>query len=126
MQEYGLHGFRITRRQAQRARQLAAAEPSLTRYSDVAVETLASENPEEARSFVDRELGELGADSAVSARIRETLAAYFAAGHNAASATTTLGVHQQTVANRLRAAEERLGHPIGSRRVELELALRLR
>lgn len=43
-----------------------------------------------------------------------------------ASAAATLGVHEQTVANRLRTAEERLGHPIGSRRLELEVALRLR
>ena len=127
MQEFGLPGFRVTHRQAQRARQLAPQGlPSLTRYADVAVEALASENPEEARSFLNRELGELGDDSRTSRQIRETLEAYFAAGHNAASAAATLGIHQQTVANRLRAAEERLGHPIGARRVELELALRLR
>jgi len=48
------------------------------------------------------------------------------ASPTAASAAATLGVHQQTVANRLRAAEERLGHSVGSRRVELEIALRLR
>ena len=100
--------------------------PDLIRYADVAVESLASENQEDARTFVERELGAIGDDSAASRRIRETLAAYFAAEHNAASAAATLGVHQQTVANRLRAAEERLGHPIGSRRVELEVALRLR
>jgi hypothetical protein len=127
LQEFGARGFRATHRQAQRARMLAPlGVPTLTRYADVAVEALATENEQEARSFVERELGALGDDSAASRRMRETLVAYFAAGHNAASAAATLGVHEQTVANRLRTAEERLGHPIGARRVELEVALRLR
>lgn len=127
LQEFGAAGFRATHRQAQRARMLTLPGAlTLTRYADVAVEALATENEQEARSFVERELGALGDDSAASSRIRETLVAYFAAGHNAASAAATLGVHEQTVANRLRTAEERLGHPIGARRVELEVALRLR
>ena len=124
---FGEPGFRATHRQAQRARWFAPPDPStLIRYADVAVESLASENREEARTFVERELGAINDDSAASTRIRDTLSAYFAAEHNAASAAATLGVHQQTVANRLHAAEDRLGHPIGSRRVELEVALRLR
>lgn len=127
LQEFGARGFRASHRQAQRARMFATPGTStLTRYADVAVEAIASENEEEARSFVERELAAIGDDSTTSRRIRETIAAYFAAGHNAASAAATLGVHEQTVANRLRTAEERLGHPIGARRVELELALRLR
>jgi hypothetical protein len=127
LQEFGYEGFRTTHRQAQRARLLASPTArSLTRYADVAVEALASENQQEARSFIARELGPIGDDSTASQRIRETLSAYFAAEHNAASAAATLGVHQQTVANRLRVAEERLGHPVGTRRVELEVALRLR
>jgi hypothetical protein len=124
---HGEAGFRATHRQAQRARWFAnSGEPALIRYADVAVESLASENRDDARTFVERELGAINDDSATSVRIRETLSAYFAAEHNAASAAATLGVHQQTVANRLRSAEERLGHAVGSRRLELELALRLR
>ena len=126
MEEFGEHGFRTTHRQAQRARLLAGEDQQLTRYADVAIEALASENTEEARRFIARELGPINDDSPTSQRLRETLAAYFAAEHNAASAAATLGVHQQTVANRIRAVEERLGHAIGARRIELELALRLR
>lgn len=127
LDEFGEQGFRTTHRQAQRARLLASdGDATLTRYADIAVEALASENPEEARNFVTREIGPIDDDSTRSREFRETLAAYFAAEHNAASAAATLGIHQQTVANRLRAAEDRLGHSIGSRRVELELALRLR
>ncbi|MBS1675995.1 MAG: helix-turn-helix domain-containing protein [Actinobacteria bacterium] len=127
LDEFGEQGFRATHRQAQRVRLLAPpTEPSLTLYSDVAVEALATENAVEARNFVARELGEIDEETNTARRIRETLTAYFAAEHNAASAAAGLGIHQQTVANRLRAAEEMLGHSIGSRRVELELALRLR
>jgi DNA-binding PucR family transcriptional regulator len=92
----------------------------------VAVEALASENRADARAFVAHELRGIDDDSASSLHIRETIAAYFAAEHNAASAAAALGIHQQTVANRLRAAEDRLGRPVGARRVELETALRLR
>jgi hypothetical protein len=127
LDEFGEAGFRATHRQAQRARLFAPpAEPSLTLYSDVAVEALATENPDEARNFVARELRGIDDDSAISSRLRDTISAYFAAEQNAASAAALLDVHEQTVANRLRGAEERLGHPIGGRRVELELALRLR
>ena len=96
LDEFGEHGFRTTHRQAQRASLLApTAEPSLTLYSDVAIEALAAENPEEARNFVSRELGAIDDESANSRRIRETLAAYFAAEHNAASAAASLGVHSK-------------------------------
>jgi hypothetical protein len=125
-EEFGEEGFRATHRQAQRARLLADSGTPLTHYADIAVEALASENSQEARRFVVRELGAIDDDSQTSRRLRDTLSAYFAAEHNAASAAATLGVHQQTVANRLRAAEERLGQSVGARRVELEMALRLR
>ena len=127
MPVFGETGFRATHHQAQRARWVAGqGEPSLIRYADVAVESLAGENQEDARLFVDRELRGIADDSTASKRLRETLTVYFAAGNNAASAAATLGVHQQTVANRLRTVEERLGHPVGARRIELEVALRLR
>jgi hypothetical protein len=127
LEAYGEAGFRATNRQALRARWVARkTDRSMVLYSDVAVEALASDNRVDARAFVAHELRGIDDDSPASRRIRETIAAYFAAEHNAASAAAALGVHQQTVANRLRAAEERLGHPVGVRRVELETALRLR
>lgn len=51
---------------------------------------------------------------------------YFESSHNVAATAAALGVHHQTVANRVRAVEETLGAPVASRRAELELALRLR
>ena len=99
---------------------------SPVRYADFAATSLACENSEEAQLFVARELRGIEDDSAASQRIRDTLLAYFESEHNAASAAARLGVHQQTIANRLRAVEERLGRSVGARRLELELALRLR
>jgi hypothetical protein len=127
LEAFGEAGFRASNRQALRARWVArGGEGQVTHYGDVAVEALASENGEDARAFVAHELRGIEDDSTASQRIRETIVAYFAADHNAASAAAALGVHHQTVANRLRAAEERLGHAVGARRVELETALRLR
>jgi DNA-binding PucR family transcriptional regulator len=55
-----------------------------------------------------------------------TLEAYFAAAGNAVSAAAALGVHDRTVANRLRAVEDLLGPgAVTARRAELETALRL-
>jgi hypothetical protein len=124
---FGDSGFRTTNSQALRARWVAQRlDLSVAFYADVAIEALASSNRQEARSFIAHELRGIDDDSTASMRIRETILAYFGAEQNAASAAAALGIHQQTVANRLRAAEERLGHPVVSRRVELETALRLR
>jgi PucR-like helix-turn-helix protein len=127
LESFGASGFRATHRQAQRARRIALRlDRAVVLYADVAVEALLGDNPADARAFVAHELRGIEDDSVASQRIRETIAAYFAAEHNAASAAAAIGVHQQTVANRLRVAEERLGHPVASRRVELETALRMR
>lgn len=124
---FGDAGFRTTNGQALRARWVAQRlDLKVALYVDVAIEAMASSNRPEARSFIAHELRGIDDGSTASTRIRETIVAYFGAEQNAASAAAALGIHQQTVANRLRAAEERLGHPVVSRRVELETALRLR
>jgi hypothetical protein len=124
---FGESGFLATHRQAQRARRIALRlEIPVALYADVAVEALLGDNTADARAFVEHELHGIGDESVASRRIRETISAYFAAEHNAASAAAALGVPQQTIANRLRAAEERIGHPVASRRIELETAMRLR
>ena len=76
--------------------------------------------------LVARELHGLDGGDHRSERLRQTLRAWFAAGHNATAAAAALGVHEQTVAQRLRTVEERTGHPVAARRAELETALRLR
>ena len=125
LEGFGEPGFRATNHQALRAQWVAPAGSAVIHYQDVAVEALATEVQNDARAFVRRELRGLDDSSTASARLRETLDAYLAAELNAASAGAILGVHHQTVANRLRVIEERLGYPVGSRHLELAMALRL-
>jgi hypothetical protein len=123
----GADGFRLTHRQARRAGWVAwYTDSPVTRFEDVALEALAIEDAESARATAARELRGLDDESVRSRRLRETLLAYFESDHNAAAAAAALGVHHQTVANRIRAVEDALGVSVGSRRAELEVALRLR
>ena len=125
LEGYGEPGFRATNHQALRAQWVAPAGAATIHYEDVAVEALATEAQNDARAFVRRELRGIDDPSSSSDRLRQTLDAYLAAELNAASAAAALGVHHQTVANRLRTIEERLGHPVGPRHLELAMALRL-
>jgi hypothetical protein len=121
-------GFRTSHRQARDAHAVAlrsGAQEQPVRYADVALESLAAGDRDRAAVFVARELRGIDGDDTRSRRLRETLSAYFAAGQNASSAAAMLGVHEHTVANRLRTIEEALGRPVNSRRAELETALRL-
>lgn len=142
----GAEGFRASHRQAQSAYRIARGAPApagsasaggaagragaappapVTLHADVALLALTLQDPALARAFVARELGPLAVGDERVAVLRDTLAAYFAAGQNAASAAAALGVHNRTVLYRLRSIEERLGHPIAARREELAVALRL-
>src|SRR5205085_10983649 len=106
------------------ARRTAPAGRQITHFDDVALVALMSGDEDGAREFVARELAGIEGDDARSRRLRETLSAYFSAGHNAAATAARLGVHEQTVALRLRAVEERTGYPVVSRHTELDTALR--
>jgi hypothetical protein len=123
----GAEGFRRTHRQATAAQHAALrCDAPVVRFEDVALESLATADPRAAREFVALELAGIDADDKRCARLRETLSAWFACGQNAAATAARLGVHEQTVAQRLRAVEERTGRPVATRRAELETALRLR
>jgi PucR-like helix-turn-helix protein/diguanylate cyclase with GGDEF domain len=126
-EEEGLEGFRNTHLQAAVARRAAERrEEHVVHHSAIALEALAGADPEAARAFVAKELRGLDGTDRRTARLRETLLRYFRTGQNAAAAAAALDVHQQTVGNRLRTIEERIGGPVSERRAELELALRLR
>jgi len=124
----GVEGFRTSHRQARDAHRVAlraGARRQPVRYEDVALESLAGGDDARAAVFVARELCGIDGDDARSQRLRATLRAYFAAGQNASAAAAVLGVHEHTVAYRLRTIEEALGRPVATRRAELETALRL-
>jgi hypothetical protein len=122
----GPPGFRQTHMQAQHAAAIGARRGAgATLYADVALEALGMADREQARWFVSRELGPLAGQDQRARTLRATLRAYFSAGQNATSAALTLGVHERTIGNRLRATETLLGRPILHRRAELETALRI-
>lgn len=123
----GAGGFRRAHAEALDARRVAGYRPGrVVRYHDIALEALAAHDSRRARDFVDRELAPLLRGGPRERGLLATLEAYFAAGQNASSAAAALGVHERTVANRLRAIEARLGGTaVDARRAELEVALRL-
>lgn len=126
LEGYGEPGFRSTNHQALRAQWVSSTDRAAVLYDEVAIEALGAEAEGDARAFVAHELRGIDDSSPTSKRLRETLAAYFDSELNAVSAAARLGVHHQTVTNRLRTIEERLGHPPNSRHLELAVALRLR
>lgn len=77
-----------------------------------------------ARAFVHAELGQLGADDDLAARLRETVEASQRWGSHVTTAAH-LHLHEHTVRNRLQKAAELLGRPLTERRTELQVALRL-
>lgn len=122
----GIEGFRRSHRQARDAHAVALRSgAALTRYDAVALESLVATDEDRMRSFIARELRGLDGRDKRSRRLRATLRAYFTTGQNAAAAAALLGVHDHTVAYRLRAVEEEIGRPVATRRAELETALRL-
>lgn len=126
---WGVDGFRESHAQACAAQRVARLTPSpatLTGYRAVALVSAVSSDVEAARRFARAELGPLGEDSAAAARLRDTLAAYLAEGGSPTRAARRLGVHEKTIAYRVRRIEELLGHPVAERRAELDLALRVR
>jgi hypothetical protein len=122
----GEEGFRRSHQEAEQAYRVAVHRPApVTLHEDVALLALALQDEGRARAFVARELGPLAADDGRMADLRQTLRAYLGAGHQASSAAALLGVHERTVSNRIRAAEEKLARPITTRSTELDAALRL-
>lgn len=123
----GTDGFRRSHREAREAHRVALRRrgEAIVRYDDVALESLLAADEGRAREFAARELRGIDGDDPRSQRLRRTLRAYFASAQNASAAAALLGVHEHTVAYRLRSIEERLGRPVTGRRAELEAALRL-
>jgi hypothetical protein len=121
----GAQGFRDSHTQALRAVSVGEAKGQrVTRFRDVAFEALALRDAPAARAFAEAELRPLER-AKDTAKLRETLRAYFAVGLNASAAAVLLGVHERTVGYRLRVIEELIGAPLPQRRFELEAALRL-
>jgi DNA-binding PucR family transcriptional regulator len=120
----GLAGFRRSRETAERARRVAelggAAAPTCTHYADVALVDLLSADADAARAFVATELGDL-----TDPDLRDTVLAVVRPGGGLAGAARELGVHRNTVLQRVHRAEDLRGRRITERAAELHAALLL-
>ncbi|MGN6372273.1 MAG: PucR family transcriptional regulator [Solirubrobacteraceae bacterium] len=121
----GLEGWRFTHRQAQAALLVALRQSqTLTRYADVALLAAALNDDLLYSSLCAMYLAPLQ-DMRHGPALCETLGAYLAAERNVSATAAALGVARNTVDNRLRMIEERLGRSLQRSPAELEVALRL-
>lgn len=122
----GIVGWRNTHRQASAALQVALAHlTQVERYVDVCLLASAMQDPLLTSSLEDIFLRPLTAGTSQGATHLRTLRAYFAAERNGVAAAAALGVSRQTINNRLRAIEERLGRPLASIAATIEVALQV-
>jgi hypothetical protein len=128
-QGFGVEGFRRSYKQAMLARGVARlggrVPGSCVRFTDVALDVLLTHDQDEARRFVEQELGDLAEDNAAARRLRATAALFLDENGSFRHAAERLGVHENTVAYRIRRCEELLGRSVRERQLELRTALRL-
>lgn len=122
----GISGWRHTHRQAKAAVRVAMGSATrVARYADVCLIASAMQDPLLTSSLGDIFLQPLSSGKDRGATHLQTLRAYFAADRNGVAAAATLGVSRQTINNRLRAIEARLGRPLQSVAAAIEVALQI-
>jgi hypothetical protein len=122
----GLEGWRLTHRQAAAALPVASRSPgSPARYADVAL--LASMRQDELLNTSLRQLylAPLAKERDGGETFRQTLRAYIGAERNVTAAAAVLRVNRNTVSNRLRAIEQKIGRPLAACAADIDAALRL-
>jgi DNA-binding PucR family transcriptional regulator len=125
----GLGGFRHTHEDALAAAHVAMlqgkrAEP-VTSFRSVELVALLAGDLRRARLFVLRRLGALAQDDDEHGRMRAALRLHLQGNGNRVAAARELGVHPNTVSNRVRAAEALLAPGQAAGRAELHVALLL-
>ena len=122
----GITGWRLTHQQARAALPIASrGSMRIVRYAKVALLASMLRDDLLVTSLRERFLIPLKQERDGGAIALETLRAYFAAERNVSSAAAALGVSRQTIANRFRAVEDRLGCSLSASAAEVEAALRL-
>jgi hypothetical protein len=123
----GAAGFRASHLEAIRTRRVielsGRAAPSITAFSDVALVDAISRDLETARAFVAAQLGDLARDGAKERGERAALLAVLDAQGSPTAAAHSLGIHKNTVLQRVRRAEGRRGRPATNKVAELHAAL---
>jgi hypothetical protein len=124
----GLEGFRRSHAEALEARRVArlGGLEGVTRYDDVALVALLTKDLEQARAFAARRLGALTAAGRDTERLAETVLTVLQEQGSPRHAAQRLGVHENTVAKRVRVAEQALGRRIDEHPAELHAALLIR
>lgn len=125
----GIEGFRRSRDQADRARRAVGLTqrraPTFTSFTDVALVDLLTGDLAAAKAFVRNELGALAAADVAAARAREAMLWVVAPHGGLATAARELGLHRNTVLQRVRRGEQLRGAPTTQRPAELHAALLL-
>jgi hypothetical protein len=123
----GVAGFRSSHAEALQAARIGslAGGAAVTSYAKVELVSLLAGDLVRARSFVVRELGPLASTAEPAQRLRDTVLAFIASGGSATRVAKELYVHQNTVTNRVKRAEEILGRKVTERPIELICALTL-
>jgi hypothetical protein len=123
----GVAGLRVSHLAAREARRIGQAigGAGVWAYGDVAVLALLTADPAQAERYMRQTLGGLGGGDPRLAEIRETLRLYLSYGRSRAQAAERLFVAPNTVAYRVRRAEELLGKSIPEDHLALRLALEI-
>jgi DNA-binding PucR family transcriptional regulator len=123
----GVDGFRHTHEQAGRMRDIVRmhVDPPTTAHfgGDAMLESLLLDDLPAARAFAADVLGRLGEPG--QREQRHAIAVFLEHGSSYTAAARQLGLHHNTVAYRVRRAEEILGHPLGENRLRTAAALRI-
>jgi PucR C-terminal helix-turn-helix domain/GGDEF-like domain len=125
----GAAGFSASHRQALQARRVAMLSGrrpgAVVRYRDVGLTALASMDAELAREYVREELGPLADDTDEMRRLAATLRVYLEEHASPRRTARRLGLHENTIKNRVRTVTELLAARPEERIGELLVALRL-
>jgi DNA-binding PucR family transcriptional regulator len=127
----GVDGFRRSHRQALAARAVAIAAGPHARQivtnddQGLSAAALLGENVQAAREWVGEVLGPLASATEIDERLRETLRVFLQTGSSYKAAAAELHLHFNSVRYRVQRAEERRGRPIGTDRLDVEIALLL-
>ena len=124
-----LEGFRRSANDARATQSFVGRLPGLRStpvalFSEVSLIGLLSDDLEQARRFVEAELGGLATIDEHNERILETLEAYLDS-HSPQTVAHQLFIARNTVTYRLRKAAELLGRPITERQPQLRIAILL-
>jgi DNA-binding PucR family transcriptional regulator len=125
----GLAGFRRSHDEAVQAAHVASLArgelSAVTSYKRVELVSLLASDLPRARTFVAGRLGPLAAPDDSAARLRDTVLAFLAAGGSSTRVAKQLYIHHNTVAYRVKRAEELLGRRVTEDPIELTCALTL-